>query len=143
MERAKEMDSLISALSERPFDILIVEDSDSNLALIELYFAQTACRLDFALNGEEAVAKFRDKDYALILMDIQMPVMDGYEATRAIRKIEMERGATPVPIVAVTANAFSEDKESCMEAGCTGYLTKPVSKATLLWCVAEHTRSTQ
>ncbi len=138
MQRTQVSQETINTLSEKPTDILVVEDSDSNLALIELYFAPTACRLDFAMNGYEAVEKFKAKPYALILMDIQMPVMDGLEATRIIRKMEQEHGDAPVPIVAVTANAFKEDEENCMAAGCTDYLAKPISKAKLLECVARH-----
>ncbi len=78
-------------------------------------------------------------DYDLVLMDIQMPVMDGYEATRKIREYENRQGgSSPTPIVAVTANAFKEDQERCLAAGCTDYLAKPVSKIKLLQCVARH-----
>ncbi|QJB55007.1 ATP-binding protein [Pseudodesulfovibrio sp. zrk46] len=125
-------------LSRVPTNILVAEDSESNQALIELYFKKTACRLDFASDGSEAVEYYKRSPYDLVLMDIQMPVIDGYEATRIIRDYEKEQGKTPVPIVAVTANAFKEDRDKCIEAGCTGYLPKPVSKAGLLECVATH-----
>jgi signal transduction histidine kinase len=122
--------------------ILVAEDSDSNQALIELYFKDTACRLDFAADGNEAVEKFTAGRYDLVLMDIQMPGMDGYEATRRIRAFEMTRGGAPTPIVAVTANAFQEDQAQCLAAGCSDYLAKPVSKGALLSRVARHLNPT-
>jgi PleD family two-component response regulator len=70
------------ALSQKASNILIAEDSDSNQALIELYFKDTTCQLDFASDGQEAIELFEKKSYDLILMDIQMAVIDGYEATR-------------------------------------------------------------
>ncbi|MDC0336365.1 response regulator [Pseudodesulfovibrio sp.] len=140
MTRSSELDDLISTLSVNPIDILVVEDSESNLALIELYFSKTACQLDIAMHGGEAVEKFMGKSYDLILMDIQMPTMDGYEATRCIREIEQKQSDDPVPIVAVTANAFTEDREKCLAAGCSGYLAKPVSKQALLQCVIDNIR---
>lgn len=141
MERAPGTNELIATLSETPLNILVVEDSESNQALIEIYFKQTTCNLDFADDGDKAVDMFKDSQYDLVLMDIQMPVMDGYEATRLIREIEQDKGIGPTPIVAVTANAFKEDQDQCLAAGCTDYLTKPVSKATLLESVANHTKS--
>jgi len=131
-------DDPLTALATTTANILIAEDSESNQALIELYFKQTNCNLTFAADGSEAVELYQEKPFALILMDIQMPVMDGHEATRQIRAIETEKGLAPVPIVAVTANAFKEDQERCMEAGCTDYLAKPVSKPTLLEIVTRY-----
>jgi len=135
----KSLEELSNVLSKTSASVLIAEDSESNQALIELYFKNTACRLDFATDGLEAMEKFMAGDYDLVLMDIQMPVMDGYEATRKIREYENRQGgSSPTPIVAVTANAFKEDQERCLAAGCTDYLAKPVSKIKLLQCVARH-----
>lgn len=128
----------VEALQCVPLSILVAEDSESNRALIDLYFKKTACTIDFAENGNEAIEKFSKYEYNLILMDIQMPGMDGYEATRRIRIIERERHAIPIPILAVTANAFKEDQERSRDAGCTDYLAKPVSKPVLLERVAFH-----
>jgi signal transduction histidine kinase/CheY-like chemotaxis protein len=133
---------LSALLSRTPCAVLVAEDSDSNRALLELYFRDTGCRIDFAVDGGEAVHKFESGSYGLVLMDIQMPGMDGYEATRRIRAMEAEKGAHPTPIVAVTANAFQEDQEQCLAAGCTDYLAKPVSKLALLRCVARHASGT-
>lgn len=130
--------SASTPLGDTACSILLVEDSESNLALMELYFKQTACTLDYALDGKEAVEKFKAGAYDLILMDIQMPIMDGYEATRLIRAHEKDNDLPHCPIIAVTANAFKEDREASLAAGCTGYLAKPVSKVELLQCVADH-----
>lgn len=130
--------SSLDALQYEPLSILVAEDSESNRALVDLYFKKTACTLDFAENGSEAIDKYSKYDYSLILMDIQMPGMDGYEATRRIRALEKENGTPPVPILAVTANAFKEDREQSRNAGCTDYLAKPVSKTVLLERVAFH-----
>jgi signal transduction histidine kinase/CheY-like chemotaxis protein len=131
----------IGPLADTPLSILVAEDSESNRALIDLYFKRTACSLDFAVDGLEALEMFSKNKYDLILMDIQMPGMDGYEATQHIRAREKEMAVAPIPIVAVTANAFKEDQKKSQAAGCTDYLAKPVSKASLLECVAFHTLS--
>ncbi|WP_285905201.1 response regulator [Pseudodesulfovibrio pelocollis] len=120
--------------------ILVADDSDTNRALIELYFRGTPWRLDFAVDGRDAVARFASGSYALVLMDIRMPDMDGYEATRRIRALEAERGTEPTPIVAITADAFREHEVQCLAAGCTDFLAKPVRKDALLRCVARHTQ---
>jgi CheY-like chemotaxis protein len=83
-----------------------------------------------AANGREAVTAFRDGAFDLILMDVQMPEMDGFEATAAIRAAEADAG-THVPIVAMTAHAFAEDRERCLAAGMDAFLTKPVRVAQL------------
>jgi signal transduction histidine kinase/CheY-like chemotaxis protein len=137
--RENSMERLVDTLSRTRTAILVAEDSDSNQALVELYFKDTDCRLDFAEDGRQAVQKFSENEYDLVLMDIQMPVMDGHEATRAIRDLERERGMAPTPVIAVTANAFKEDRDHCVRAGCTGYLAKPISKRKLLECVVKHT----
>jgi len=137
MKQPKNVEKLIQILSENPCNILVAEDSESNQALINLYFSKTTCHLDFAVDGKEALEKFKASQYDLILMDIQMPVMDGHEATRLIRAFEKEHGQPQVPIIAVTANAFTEDQRRCLDAGCTDYLAKPISKANLFQCVTK------
>lgn len=133
---------LIEKLNERPVSILIAEDSESNQDLLALYFKKTACILDFADNGQEAVDKFRAGHYDMVLMDILMPVMDGLDATRAIRAFETENGLAPTPIVAVTANAFEEDRQHSLDAGCTDFLSKPIRKADIFACVARNMEET-
>ena len=91
--------------------------------------------------GLKAVDMFRASPYDLVLMDIQMPVMDGRQATRTIRAFEQESGREPVPILALTAHAIREEVEQCLEAGCTAHLTKPIRKAVLLEAIHAWTRS--
>jgi two-component system sensor histidine kinase/response regulator len=115
-----------------PMDILLVEDSVDNCLLVKAFLKKSPHRLDIAENGEAGVKMFKEKDYDLVLMDMQMPVMDGYTATRVIRQWEKDREERPTPIIALTAYAFEEDIEKSRAAGCTAHLTKPVKKAVLL-----------
>ncbi|WFS61470.1 response regulator [Pseudodesulfovibrio thermohalotolerans] len=116
--------------------ILVAEDSESNQMLLSLFFSNSGYALDFAWNGREAVELFKSGSYGLVLMDIFMPIMDGLDATREIRLFEREQGRRPVPIVAVSANAFTEDRQRSLKAGCTDFLAKPIHKAHLLEFVA-------
>lgn len=115
--------------------VLMAEDSEDNVYLVRCYLQGSGIVLDEASNGKAAVEKFVSGRYDLVLMDIQMPVQDGYSATRAIRNWEKEHGAPPTPILALTANALKGDSEKSLEAGCNAHLTKPVEKATLLEAV--------
>jgi len=117
------------------YKILLAEDVEINREIVEAFVKPTLLEMDFAENGLKAVALFeescgRDADsgYDLILMDIQMPEMDGYEAARKIRKFEAEHGerSKQVPIIAMTANVFKEDIEKCMEAGMNAHIGKPL-----------------
>jgi two-component system, sensor histidine kinase len=101
--------------------LLVVDDSRDNQLLISHLLKGENVSIDFANDGSEAVEKGVSGDYDLIVMDIQMPVVDGYTATRRLR----DRGVQ-VPIIAVTAHALREDREKCLAAGCTGYITKPI-----------------
>ena len=85
-----------------------------------------------AENGQIAVDKFKAARYDVVLMDVQMPVMDGRQATQAIRAWEKSSGAAPTPVIALTAHAVKEEIDRCLEAGCDAHLSKPVKKATLL-----------
>lgn len=112
--------------------ILIVDDVDDNRNLLGIYLQNTDHEVAYADSGEEALRMVRELAYDVILMDIQMPQMDGHEATRAIRALERQEGRSPSRIYACTANAFSEDIEKSLEAGCDLHLSKPVRKDTLL-----------
>jgi len=112
--------------------ILLADDSLDNRFLIEAYLAKTACELDMAENGEIALNKLMSRRYDLVLMDIQMPVMDGYTAVQAYRRWEREHQIRPIRIIALTASALKEDARKCLEAGCDAHLPKPIKKATLL-----------
>ncbi len=115
-----------------PLSILVVEDSENNRILVEFYLKKTPYQVDFVANGEQALERFLNRDYDLVLMDIQMPVMDGYDATRGIREWESRNNLRPTPVIALTANAMTEDEQKCLDAGCTAYLAKPVRKNQLL-----------
>ena len=114
------------------FSILLVEDVEENRMLIQAFLRQTGCRLEMAVNGSDAVEKFSAGRFDLVLMDIQMPVMDGYTATRRIRAREAAAGTGPTPIVALTAHAMHDEGERVKEAGCDLFLTKPIRRARLL-----------
>ncbi len=116
----------------RPLHILLVEDSSDNQLLIRSYLKQTAHRLDVADHGGIGLEKVKHGHYDVILMDMQMPVMDGYTATRAIRKWERDQDLPPTHIIALTALALREETAKIFEAGCNSHLTKPVRKQTLL-----------
>ena len=116
----------------RALRILLVEDSPDNQVLVRSYLKQTPYRLDIADHGAIALELFKNGYYDLILMDMQMPVMDGYEATRAIRSWEREHDLSPTQVIALTALALKEDGVKILEAGCDAHMTKPIKKHTLL-----------
>ena len=97
-----------------------------------LYLAEEPWTLDFAEDGAFALRKALSAPYDLILMDVQMPAIDGYEVTRQIRLYEKSRHRPPVPIIALTAHALASEVARSREAGCSSYIAKPVSKATLI-----------
>ncbi|KXB29745.1 hypothetical protein AT959_17625 [Dechloromonas denitrificans] len=103
--------------------ILLAEDEPVNREVAQMLLESVGLKLDLAENGQEAVAKASSGDYALILMDMQMPVLDGLDATRQIRQLP---GCTATPILAITANAFAENKDQCFEAGMDDFISKPV-----------------
>ncbi|MDH3639339.1 MAG: response regulator, partial [Gammaproteobacteria bacterium] len=112
--------------------VLLVEDDVVNQKVAMAFLKNTGTQIVVAENGRDAVAAVRDEQFDVVLMDCQMPEMDGYQATREIRKWEYEQGRTGrIPIVAVTAHAFSGDKDRCFSAGMNDYLTKPYSRAKL------------
>lgn len=120
--------------------ILMVEDSKYNAFVIQTYLKDTACRITVAENGRKGVEAFKAGGVDLVLMDIQMPGMDGYEATRTIREWERDQALPRTPIVAMTAHALSEDAELCLQAGADVHLPKPVKKSALFDCIHELTK---
>ncbi len=109
--------------------ILVVDDDPMNCELVRLRLESPGFIIDSAHDGGVAVAKVRAHRYDLIMMDIQMPVMDGLEATRLVR--QLPNGAT-VAILASTASQGQEQRQNCMDAGMTGFITKPFTGAALL-----------
>ncbi|THJ20072.1 MAG: response regulator [Nitrospira sp. CG24D] len=120
--------------------ILLAEDLEDNRDVVVLFLKNTAYELDMAENGAIALEKFKAGTYDLVFMDMQMPVMDGYVATNRIREWEHEHQRTPTPILALTANAFPEELEKSLAAGCTAHLTKPIKKKTLLEAIRHYAR---
>jgi len=119
---------MVEELSCRGIKILVVEDSDTNRMLIEAYFDELGCEGDYASNGKEAIERLKENnDYDLCLMDLQMPVMGGIEATGIIRK-EINKD---IPIIALTAAVMREDRKRAEEAGMNDFLTKPVDMMEL------------
>jgi PAS domain S-box-containing protein len=110
---------------DRPLEILVAEDNAVNQIVAVEYIESAGHTSEVAETGRAAVEAAESKRFDLILMDFQMPEMDGFDATRLIRKRETEKGLAPVRIVAVTANAFREDREACLRAGMNDFLSKP------------------
>ena len=129
------------APSQLAIRILLADDSEDNVFLIEAYLRNSGCTIEVAENGSVAVEKFQAANYDVVLMDLQMPVMDGYEATQAIRAWEREHNAKPVPILALSAYALQNEIDRSREAGCTAYLTKPIRRQTLLDALEKYSGS--
>ena len=118
--------------------ILLAEDSPDNCTITVAYLQDTPYRVEIAENGAIACEKFTAGQYDLVLMDRQMPVMDGLTATRTIRAWEQANDRPPTPIIALTASALKGDREMCLAAGCTAYLSKPIKQEVLLQAIKDH-----
>jgi PAS domain S-box-containing protein len=120
-----------------PLRILLVEDSADNCIITLAYLADTPYQVEIAANGAIAFEMFVANPYDLVLMDRQMPVMDGLTATRNIRSWEQANGRPHTPIIALTASALKGDREKCLAAGCTAFLTKPIKQEVLLRAIVD------
>jgi CheY-like chemotaxis protein/HPt (histidine-containing phosphotransfer) domain-containing protein len=118
--------------------ILLVEDSPDNRTITIAYLKDAPYQIEVAENGAIAFDKFTAGHFDLVLMDRQMPVMDGLAATRAIRKWEQANSRVSTPIIALTASALKGDQEKFVAAGCTAFLTKPIKQEVLLQAIKEH-----
>ncbi|MEQ1697366.1 MAG: ATP-binding protein [Hyphomicrobiaceae bacterium] len=121
-----------------PLRILLAEDSADNCTITLAYLDDTPYVIEIAETGAIACSKFAAGLYDLVLMDRQMPVMDGLTATRKIRAWEIANQRQPTPIIALTASALKGDREKCMAAGCTAFLTKPIKQQVLLQAIEKH-----
>ncbi len=128
-EKPFDESKIIELLKE--FRILMVEDNLINQKISKITLEKSGCKLDVANNGKEGLEKYIQNPYDLILMDIQMPVMDGLETTRQIRKFEKEQGERHAFIVALTANAMESDRKKAMAVGMDGFIAKPFNPKEL------------
>lgn len=126
----------------QPLNILVAEDNIVNIAVLKAMLKQLGHRATFCENGETVLAAFckSPQRFDVILMDCEMPVLDGFSATRAMRAFEHQQGLATTPIVALTAHAFQEQHDKCLEAGMDGYLNKPITIATLTAVLRQYQR---
>ena len=110
-----------------PMHVLIVDDGETNRRLVSVFLRRANATFDIAENGKIAVDKINAGNFDAVLMDMHMPVMDGFQATRLLRQ-----QGNQIPIIALTANAMPQDKKDCVNAGCSGFLSKPINKDRLL-----------
>ncbi len=127
-----------TAHTNKILDVLLVEDNNANCMLIELFFKDLPHRLTITKNGQEALNIATSEHFDLILMDIEMPIMDGYECTRKIREWEKLNGKAHCKIIALTAHALPEARDKILTAGCDSFLTKPISKVKITDVLNEH-----
>ena len=118
---------LLNVLAGRHACILVAEDNPTNQQVALSILKHLGLRADAVANGADALEALGTHTYDLVLMDVQMPVMDGIEATRRIRSAESAAGKPRLPVIAMTANAMLGDRSKCLEAGMDDYLSKPVS----------------
>ncbi len=127
----------------RPLHVLLADDSPDNRMLIRAYLKKTPYSLDEAENGQMALDRFMEGKYDVVLMDIQMPVLDGYTAVRMIRDWEKDHHHRRTPIIALTASALDDAVRRAKDAGCDLHVSKPVKKATLLEAIANSIESAE
>ena len=122
--------------------ILLAEDQPANAYLLQAMLRPGGHAIEFATNGEIAVQMWRGRPYDVVLMDVQMPVLDGLSATQEIRRLEAALGRGRTPIIAISAHAFEADVQRSLQTGCDAHLSKPVSKPELLAALGRHVSAT-
>jgi PAS domain S-box-containing protein len=130
-EKINKLNDKIRMSLHNEHKILIVEDYDGNVVVLSYMLEELGIHYDVAVTGKEAVNQWKDNYYDIILMDIQMPEMDGFTATKTIRKLEKQGKIAHTPIIGMTAHALIGDKDKCIEAGMDAYLPKPIVEADL------------
>jgi two-component system, sensor histidine kinase and response regulator len=140
--RAPHIRAMPRALSTfRGNKILLVEDNPVNQRVAQRTLQNLAAEVTIANNGAEALERIRDVDFDAVLMDCQMPVMDGFTATQRIREMEARQGSRRLPIIALTANVMSEDRERCIAAGMDAHLGKPIEPAQVIEALSRFLKS--
>lgn len=127
MEHSEYSSNDLSYVDLRNKEVLVVEDLMSNYLLLEAVLEDLGTQITWAQNGVEAVDFIKKKTFDIILMDLKMPIMDGFTATKKIQDLNVK-----TPIIAVTAYVFDSDREKAIEAGCTDYISKPIDKDELI-----------
>jgi signal transduction histidine kinase/ActR/RegA family two-component response regulator len=127
--------SLDSNQQLKGMTLLIIDDVEDNRLLIQRLLSRRGAQVDLAASGHDGIRMAQEKHYDIILMDIQMPLMDGYTATRTLRESGYRK-----PIIALTAHAMKEDRDRCLQAGCNDYLTKPIQVETIVSTLTKHTQ---
>jgi CheY-like chemotaxis protein len=115
-----------------PLRVLAAEDHPVNQLVLRTLLGQFGVEVTMASNGQEVLDQFKDRDWDIVLMDVQMPVMDGPTATRAIRQFERDQSRRPTPILALTANAMAHQLDDYRQAGCNGHVSKPIDASDLI-----------
>jgi len=129
----------VNSAVSKPVKILLADDSFDNRLLVDAFLKDDCYQIDEAENGECAIAKFMERHYDLVLMDVQMPIVDGYTAVRAMRQWEERQGLARTPIIALTASALQEEVHRSLAVGCDAHVSKPVKKQVLLTAIHEAT----
>ncbi len=137
-EAAENIEKEKTITDDKTYNILLVEDNEDNRLLVKLFLRNENYILHEAENGKIGLDMFMQADYDLVLMDVQMPVMDGHEATRQMRTWETLHKNNATPIIALTAHAIKEEIDKCIDAGCDTHLGKPIKKLTLLATIEKY-----
>ena len=118
--------------------VLVAEDNRLNQKVVSSFLQKAGHAVVVVADGRAAITAWQDGDFDLVLMDMQMPEMDGLEATRHIRQLEAEGDRSPIPIIALTANAMKDDRDACLAAGMDDHLAKPIRAQDLYTTLARH-----
>jgi CheY-like chemotaxis protein len=132
-----QLDQAASAATPAQYKVLLVEDNRDSVLVTKAFLNDPRIQVTVSGDGEQGVKAFKDSAFDLVLMDIQMPVLDGCAAALAIRRWEIENSLTPTPITALTASSTVADLAKIFASGCSSYLPKPVTKTILMQTVRQ------
>jgi CheY-like chemotaxis protein/anti-sigma regulatory factor (Ser/Thr protein kinase) len=113
--------------------VLLVEDSPDNQALISIYSTKAGAKVEVASDGEQGIQQALSAEYEVVLMDVQMPTMDGITAVAKLRSLKYSK-----PVIALTAHAMKDERDRCLKAGFTDFLSKPINREELIWTIREY-----